>query len=559
MDPWVSILKPESPKLILEPFGLKLQLMSLMKYSPLFGLLFGLASWLTPNIALGQATNNPPNNLGSVTVTPATNSVLPKTLSPQDLLKLELPPQSAIPVPPMSSNLTESLDRKALEGRTMDLLAFYQEAAFNDPVINSARFNLAARKELYWQGLSVLLPQISANPTATRFFQHGEGSNRIFDQRSYTLTLTQPLFNLAGAQIFKQGDLNSKISDLQFYQAQQDLVIRVSQAYFDVLTAQDNVELLKSKKELIKQQLQAAQAKFEIGSATIVDANDAQARFDVANAQEIAAHAELVVKRGVLEQLIGHPVKQIKPMAKDVSIAGVVTDPRARNKDGKGVPIAESVSPKLPPGQALEDWIIQSENANYAVLAGQLSVQLADSVYKASLAANYPSINFVGTSGFNQSNGSALNFNPQPSQNIYNNTVALQMTLPLISGGFNMSVIRQNAALFDKAKADYDNLRRTAAQATRQAFTGFYGGLATVKALEAAEKSSATAVESSKLGYNVGTLINIDVLIALDTLFTTRASLYKARYDTIMNALRLKAQAANLSDEDLVAINALLR
>jgi outer membrane protein len=559
MDPWVSILKPESPKLILEPFGLKLQLMSLMKYPSLFGLLFGLASWLTPNIALGQATNNPPNNLGSVTVTPATNSVLPKTLSPQDLLKLELPPQSAIPVPPMSSNLTESLDRKALEGRTMDLLAFYQEAAFNDPVINSARFNLAARKELYWQGLSVLLPQISANPTATRFFQHGEGSNRIFDQRSYTLTLTQPLFNLAGAQIFKQGDLNSKISDLQFYQAQQDLVIRVSQAYFDVLTAQDNVELLKSKKELIKQQLQAAQAKFEIGSATIVDANDAQARFDVANAQEIAAHAELVVKRGVLEQLIGHPVKQIKPMAKDVSIAGVVTDPRARNKDGKGVPIAESVSPKLPPGQALEDWIIQSENANYAVLAGQLSVQLADSVYKASLAANYPSINFVGTSGFNQSNGSALNFNPQPSQNIYNNTVALQMTLPLISGGFNMSVIRQNAALFDKAKADYDNLRRTAAQATRQAFTGFYGGLATVKALEAAEKSSATAVESSKLGYNVGTLINIDVLIALDTLFTTRASLYKARYDTIMNALRLKAQAANLSDEDLVAINALLR
>jgi outer membrane protein len=360
-------------------------------------------------------------------------------------------------------------------------------------------------------------------------------------------------------QLFKQGDLNSKISDLQFYQAQQDLVIRVSQAYFDVLTAQDNVELFKNKKELIRQQLQAAKAKFEIGSATIVDANDAQARFDVANAQEIAAHADLVVKRGVLEQLIGHPVKNIKPMAKDISIAGVVADPRAHNKDTKGVPIAESVNPKLPPGQALDDWITQSENANYGVLAGQLSVQLAESVYKASLASNYPSVNFVGTAGFNQSNGSALNFNPSPTQNIYNNTLALQMTLPIVSGGFNMSVIRQNAALFDKSKADYDNLRRTAAQSTRQAFTGFYGGLATVKALEAAEKSSATAVESSKLGYNVGTLINIDVLIALDTLFTTRASLYKARYDTIMNALRLKAQAANLSDEDLIAINALLR
>ncbi|NBO85826.1 MAG: type I secretion protein TolC, partial [Burkholderiaceae bacterium] len=320
--------------------------MHLKKRFPIITLI-GMAGWLISSQAWSQA------NQGSVTVTPANNS-LPKTLSPQDLLKLEVPPQTAIPTPPISSNLTDPQNRKALEGRTMDLLSLYQEAAFNDPVINSARFNLAARKELYWQGLSVLLPQVSANPTATRFFQHGEGTNRIFDQRSYTVTLTQPVFNLTGMQLFKQGDLNSKISDLQFYQAQQDLVIRVSQAYFDVLTAQDNVVLFKNKKELIRQQLQAARAKFEIGSATIVDANDAQARFDVANAQEIAAHADLVVKRGVLEQLIGHPVKHIKPMAKDISIAGVVADPRARNKDTKGVPIAESVNPKLPPGQALE-------------------------------------------------------------------------------------------------------------------------------------------------------------------------------------------------------------
>lgn len=548
---------PSYHRLIEAAFGLKLLNMRHLRDLHFFGLTCGLVAGLAPLIASGQGTSS--SNEGTVVITPANPSSSPKALSAEDLTKLGPPPQIAIPVLQSSSNLTNQQNRKPIDGRVMDLVSLYQEAAFNDPVINSARFNLAARKELYWQGLSVLLPQISANPTATRFFQHGEGTNRIFDQRSYTLTLTQPVFNLSGVQLFKQGDLNSKISDLQFYQAQQDLVIRVSQAYFDVLTAQDNVELFKSKKELIRQQLNAAKAKFEIGTATIVDANDAQARFDVANAQEIAAHAELVVKQGVLEQLIGHPVKNIKPMAKDVSIAGVVADPRARNKDNRGLPIADSVSPKLPPGQALEDWITQSENANYAVLAGQLGVQLADSVYRASLAANYPSINFVGTSGFNQSNGSALNFNPVPTQNIFNNTLALQMTLPIISGGFNMSVIRQNAALFDKAKSDYDNLRRTAAQATRQAFTGFYGGLATVKALEAAERSSSIAVESSKLGYNVGALINIDVLIALDTLFTTRASLYKARYDTIMNALKLKAQAANLTDEDLIAINALLR
>jgi outer membrane protein len=441
----------------------------------------------------------------------------------------------------------------------MDLMRLYQEAAFNDPVLNSARFNYSANKEIYWQGLSTLLPQVSANPAATRFFQHGEGNNRIFDQKSYTVTLTQPVFNAAAVEVFKQGDLVTKVADLQFLQAQQDLVIRVSQAYFDVLTAQDNVELFQNKKALIKQQLQAAQSKFEVGSATIVDANDAQARFDLANAQETAAQAELIVRRGVLEQIVGHPVPPLKPLAKDAKIEGVVTDPRAKLKDAKGIPIADSVNPKLPPGQELGDWIRQAEAANYGVLASQLNVDIAQSTYRGSLAANYPTVNFVGTTGFNAANGSPTNFNPSTTQNIFNNTVGLQMNIPIFSGGFNNSVIRQNAALLDKAKSDYDGLRRAAAQNTRQAFTGFYGGLATVKAFEAAEKSGATALASSQLGFDVGTLINLDVLIALDALFTTRATLYKARYDTILNALKLKAQAAALTDQDLLAINALLK
>jgi outer membrane protein len=188
-----------------------------------------------------------------------------------------------------------------------------------------------------------------------------------------------------------------------------------------------------------------------------------------------------------------------------------------------------------------------------------LRLDIAQSSYRGSLVANYPTVNFVGTTGFNAANGSPTNFNPSTTQNIFNNTIALQMSLPIFSGGFNNSVIRQRAALVDKAKSDYDNLRRTAAQATRQAFTGFYGGLATVRAFEAAEKSSASALASSQLGFDVGTLINLDVLIALDALFTTRATLYKARYDTILNALRLKAQAAALTDQDLLAVNALLK
>ena len=529
----------------------------------IFGLVLsqalGLNSW--SSLTFAQSPNS--------TVRPA----LPTSISASTLIGLEQPPQIAL-VPsksalpsnsaPSSVNSTNSNNQRE---QLTDLIQLYQEAAFSDPVLNAARFNYQASKELFWQGLSLLLPQANATPSGTRYYQHGQGTtvvaagpgnSRVFDQKSYTVTLTQPVFNIGALEAFKQGDLNTKIADMRFYLAQQDLIIRVSQAYFDALTSQDNVELYRNKKGLIKQQLEIAQAKFDAGLATIVDVNTAQAALDLANSQEIAAQADLVVKRGVLEQLVGRPVGPLRPLIKEAKIDGVLKDPRSKNKDVKGIQIAESVNPQLPQGQTLDDWINQAEAANFNVLAGQLTVSLAESTYRASQALNYPSINFVGTSGYNTSNGTPNSYTPA-NTNVYNNTVALQMTIPLVSGGFNSSVIRQNAALVDTAKANYDNARRTAAQNTRAAFTGFYGGLASVKAYEAAERSSNSALESSKLGFQVGTLINIDVLIALDTLITTRSQLQQARYSTILNAIKLKAQAAALSDEDLIAINSLLR
>ena len=496
---------------------------------------------------------------------------LPSTVSVQSLVGLEIPPQivvspkTAIPSVSVPSNVGSNGIANA--GQATDLIQLYQEAAFSDPVLNAARFNYQASKELYWQGLSLLLPQASATPIGTRYYQHAtngsaltsySGNSRVFDQKGYTVTLTQPVFNIAAFEASKQGDLNTKIADMRFYLAQQDLIIRVSQAYFDALTSQDNVELYRNKKGLIKQQLQIAQAKFDAGLATIVDVNTAQAALDLANSQEIAAQADLVVKRGVLEQLVGRPVGPLKPLIKEAKIDGVLKDPYSKNKNGNNITAAESVNPQLPKGQTLEDWINQTETANFNVLAGQLSVSLAESTYRGSQALNYPSVSFVGTAGYNTANGSANSYTPT-NTNIYNNTVALQMTIPLVSGGYNSSIIRQNAALLDAAKANYDNARRTAAQNTRVAFTGFYGGLASVKAYEAAERSSTSALESSKLGFQVGTLINIDVLIALDTVITTRSQLQQARYNTILNAIKLKAHAAALSDEDLISINALLR
>ena len=505
--------------------------------------------------------------------TAAAKPALPTPMSASTLIGLEQPPQiapsltkPALPPVLAPSNLTGAKTTES-QGQLNDLIQLYQEAAFSDPVLTAARFNYQASKELFWQGFSLLMPQANATPGGTRYYQHGTGStvvsnnagnSRVFDQKSYTVTLTQPVFNIGALELFKQGDLNTKLADMRFFLAQQDLILRVSQAYFDALTAQDNVALYQNKKGLIKQQLEVAQAKFDAGLATIVDVNTAQAAMDLASSQEISAQADLIVKRGVLEQIVGRPVGALKPLVKDAKIEGVLKDPRSKSKDVKGNPVAESVNPHLPPGQTLEDWINQAESANFNVLAGQLSVSLAESTYRGAQALNYPTVNLVGTTGYNTSNGTPNNYTPA-STNVYNNTVALQMTIPLVSGGYNSSLIRQNAALLDAAKANYDNYRRTAAQNTRAAFTGFYGGLASVKAYEAAERSTASALESSKLGFQVGTLINIDVLIALDSLINTRSLLQQARYNTILNAIKLKAHAAALTDADLVAINSLLR
>jgi outer membrane protein len=498
---------------------------------------------------------------------------LPSKVSVQSLTGIDQPPQfiakpkTALPDQATPSYINVNNSASTDKNRLTDLITLYQEAAFSDPVLNAARSNYQASKELYWQGLSLLLPQASATPGGTRYFQHGQGNtivspgsgnSRVFDQKNYTVTLTQPVFNLTALEAFKQGDLNTRLADMRFYLAQQDLIIRVSQAYFDALTSQDNVELYRNKKSLIKQQLDIAQAKFDAGLATIVDVNTAQAALDLANSQEIAAQAGLVVTRGVLEQLVGHPVGALRPLTKEVRIDGVLKDPRSKNKDTKDIPITDSVNPQLPPGQTLDDWIKQAEAANFNVLASQLTVNLAESTYRGSQALNYPSINFIGTSGYNTSNGTPNSYQPNNS-NVYNNTIALQMNIPLVSGGYASSVIRQNAALVDTAKANFDNARRIAAQNTRAAFTGFYGGLATVKAFEAAERSTSSALESSKLGFQVGTLINIDVLIALDSVINTRSQLQQARYNTILNAIKLKAHAAALTDQDLIAINTLLR
>ena len=421
----------------------------------------------------------------------------------------------------------------SLNAQAADLIQVYQQALANDAQYASARASLAAGQERIPQGLSGLLPsaQISGSNTRGQVedsqFQAGElvtGPTVKGHSNTYTLTLAQPLFRWANWQQYQQSKLAQAASEAQFAQAQQDLITRVAQAYFDVLTAQDNLGATQAQKVATTEQLASAKRNFEVGTQTITDTHEAQAAYDLVVAQEFAAINDLDNKRAALQTIIGQTPAALAPVRTGVAIS-------------------------TPEPAAVEPWIASAEQQNYGVQGAQLSLESARREISRNRAGHYPTLDLVANAGHSYTTGTG-------GRN--NNAVGVQWSVPLFSGFQVTSKVRESIALEDKARSDLETARRSASQGARQAYLGVNSGLAQVRALEAAEVSSKSALESNKLGYQVGVRINIDVLNAQKQLFSTQKDLAKARYDTIMNGLRLKSAAGTLKDTDLAAVNALL-
>jgi outer membrane protein len=206
----------------------------------------------------------------------------------------------------------------------------------------------------------------------------------------------------------------------------------------------------------------------------------------------------------------------------------------------------------------MQDWVNQASDVSYNIIASKLSYDVATKDTKRAYAGHAPSVDFVVQRGYSDSVGTLPQDGSVISSKSYSTQAIIQLTVPIFSGGFNQSVVREKAALANKALADLENTRRSVAQTTRQAYLGFNNGLAQVKAYEAAEISALSALESNKLGYEVGVRINIDVLNAQQQLYSTRRDLAKARYDTLINSLKLKAATGSLTESDIAQINSLL-
>jgi outer membrane protein len=423
----------------------------------------------------------------------------------------------------------------ALDAQAADLLQVYREALANDAQYASARAALQAGQEKEPQGRAGLLPTVGLSGGYSRnnldAMQSGVAFNRNYNSNGYTVSLSQPLFRVANWEQYQQGKLLVASSETQFAQAQQDLILRASQAYFDVLTAQDALASVQAQKVAITEQLAAAKRNFEVGTTTITDTHEAQARYDLAVAQEFAAQNDLEIRQAALQQIIGKPPAALATLRPGVTL-------------------------NAPEPAQMDKWVASAETQNYGVIGQQLAVEIAQREIKRNRAGHMPTVDLVASRNHSNQGASSLTSTGGQSNS---NAIGIQWTIPLFSGFAVDSRVRETIALEDKARSDLETARRTAAQGARQSFFGVNSGLAQVKALEAAEVSSQSALESNRLGYQVGVRINIDVLNAQQQLYLTRRDLSKARYDTIMNGLRLKSAAGTLKEEDLVQVNALLK
>ena len=342
-----------------------------------------------------------------------------------------------------------------------------------------------------------------------------------------TISGRQPLFNRANSATIDQAEKSLEVARADLQTAEQDLIVRLAQAYFDVLVAQDALAATQANKKAVGEQLASAKRNFEVGTATITDSREAQAKFDLATAQEIATDNDLRAKRIALDQLVGRTNIEPKPLATPVML------------------------PAVSPAN-VEEWVAPSQSSHPSVRKAQLALDIARLETEKARAGHLPTVDAVGSLGSTNARSSGSSGTTTAA------SLGVQLNVPLFAGYSTQNRIKETLVLEEKSRNDLEAARRAVAQGTRVAFFGVQSGAAQAKALEAAESSSKLALEATQLGYRVGVRVNLDVLNAQTQLFTTQRDLSKARYDVLLAGLRLRQAAGTLQPADISAVNALL-
>jgi outer membrane protein len=404
-----------------------------------------------------------------------------------------------------------------------DLMEVYHAAQGQDALFASARAAQQAGQEKLTQGRSLLMPSVNLTANTTYNDVTSPILNKKYNSHGYGVSVVQPLFREQSWATYQQADLQVAISEAQFKLAEQDVILRSAQTYFDVLIAQDTVQLTNAQKTAISQQLEQAKRNFEVGTATITDTHEAQARYDLVVAQEIAAANNLEIKKRTLQQLVNADVKELNTL-------------------GEGFKL-ESPNPA-----DVQKWVADAQQSNYQIVMAQAAEAIAEQEVSKNRGGHLPTLDAVGS--YSKSTGCSFSCGDTKST-----SVGLQLNMPLFAGGATQSKWREAEANHDKAKQDLENARRNVELQTRQAYLGVVSGIAQVQALQQALKSSESLLQASKLGQEVGVRTSLDVLNAQQQMYATRRDLYQAEYNYLLSHLRLKAAVGGLAEADLGQVN----
>ncbi len=399
----------------------------------------------------------------------------------------------------------------------------------NDPQYLAAQKATQGSEEALNQARGGRLPFVSAAASSGKSeieAMTGAGSTTDLKPRSYRLSISQSLLNFETNAGVRQAEAGLSASQAALENARQQTLLRLARAYFDILAAQDSLSTVRSEKAAIAEQLELAKRSFEVGTATITDQQEAQARFDLVQAREIQAQNTLSIRRN--------------------SLAVLIRQPSPERLDG----IGQSIAIASPEPLNIDSWIQEALRASPAVMQAQAAAKAAQEAVEKARGADLPSL------GLQLSHGRSWE-STAPGQDLRSNTVGVELSVPIWQA-VSRAATRQAQAAADEAGHQAEFARLSAEQAARTAFLNVTAGLAKVAALEAAETSSKLALASNKLGYEVGVGTNIDVLNAQQQLFAAQRDLFKARYDTLLASLELQAATGQLQLANLAAMSELI-
>lgn len=418
-----------------------------------------------------------------------------------------------------------------------DLLEVYRQARDNDPVLEAARHGFEAAQEKFPQARAGNLPTVNLTGNenftdAKAGFNGAAPVDRGIYAWTWTLQLTQPVIRLQNVYAYKESQALVEAAQAEYAQAEQDMILRVVQAYFDVLVAQETIATAEAQLRAMREQEEAARRGYELGTMSITDSHEARSKAELARSQLSAAQNELEARLTELEKLTG------KPPGKLAGLKPAVVAPRPEPPDvGK--------------------WVEQAKDNNPLVLAQQASLRAAGFTVTKARAEHVGTLDFIASYGSNYSSGSVAmpaGFEARAKSSM----TGLQFSMPIFAGGLNSSHIREAIANQGKLDARLEEARRKAGAEAKQAYAGIVNGLSQTEALQSAVESGESSVKGNQAGYKLGLRINSDVLNAQQQLFISKRDLAKARYGTLLEGLKLKAAAGVLSESDVVVVNGLL-